>query len=77
VTAEGQITLRKEVLEHLGVRPADQMEVDLLPEGRVQARAKAGRPISSIFGILNGSSDRAMTIEEINEATAAGWSGGR
>jgi antitoxin PrlF len=77
VTAKGQITLRKEVLEHLGVRPGDQVEVDLLPAGQVRARAKSGKPVSSIFGIMKGRADRAMTIEEINEATAAGWSGER
>jgi len=77
VTAKGQITLRKEVLEHLGVRPGDQVEVDLLPAGRVQARAKAGKPVSSVFGMLKGRTGRAMTIEQINEATAAGWSGER
>ena len=30
VTAKGQITLRREVLEHLGVRPGDKIDVDLL-----------------------------------------------
>jgi antitoxin PrlF len=77
VTAKGQVTLRREVLEHLGVRPGDQLEVDLLPAARVQLRAKAGKPISSIFGMLKGEAERAMTIEEISEATAAAWAGER
>ena len=30
VTAKGQITLRREVLTHLGVRPGDELDADLL-----------------------------------------------
>jgi antitoxin PrlF len=77
VTAKGQITLRKEVLEHLGVRPGDQLEVELLPAGRMQARAKPGQPVASIFGILKQPGERAMTIAEISDATEAGWAGER
>ena len=43
VTAKGQITLRKEVLEHLGVRPGDKVDADLLKNGRMQVRAKRGK----------------------------------
>jgi AbrB family looped-hinge helix DNA binding protein len=77
VTAKGQVTLRKEVLEHLGVRPGDRLEIELLPAGRVQAKAKPGRPISTIFGIMKRPGERAMTIEEIKEASAAAWAGER
>ena len=77
VTAKGQVTLRKEVLEHLGVRPGDRLEIELLPSARVQARAKPGKPVSTIFGIMKRPGDRAMTIAEINEASAAGWAGER
>ena len=77
VTAKGQVTLRKEVLEHLGVRPGDRLEVELLPAGRVQARAKPGKPVSTIFGILKRPDDHVPTIAEINEASAAGWAGER
>jgi AbrB family looped-hinge helix DNA binding protein len=77
ITTKGQITLRKEVLEHLGVGPGDQVEVDLLPARRMQARAKPRQPVASVFGLLKGRAGRAMSIEEINEATAAGWSGER
>ncbi|HJU20352.1 MAG TPA: AbrB/MazE/SpoVT family DNA-binding domain-containing protein [Stellaceae bacterium] len=76
VTAKGQVTLRKEVLEHLGVRPGDRLEIELLPAGRVQARAKPRRPVSTIFGIMKRPGDRAMAIEDINEASAAAWAGG-
>ena len=52
VTAKGQITLRKEVLSHLGVRPGDKLDVDLLAKGRMQVRAKRGKAVESVFGML-------------------------
>jgi AbrB family looped-hinge helix DNA binding protein len=76
VTAKGQVTLRKDVLDHLGIRPGDKLEVDLLPSGRAQVRARPGKPVSSIF-VLKRPGQPTLTIEEINEATAAGWAGER
>ena len=75
VTAKGQITLRKEVLEHLGVRPGDRVDVDLLKDGRMQVRAKPGKPAAAIFGMLARPGTRRRSIEELNEAAAAGWAG--
>jgi antitoxin PrlF len=64
-------------LEQLGVEPGDQTEVDLLRADSVRIRAESSRPISSIFGIMSGRTVRVMTLEEINEAAASGWSGER
>lgn len=75
-TARGQITLRKEFLQHLGIRPGERIAVDKLPGGRVSLRA--AKPIGSIhdfFGILAGKTKKVATIEEINEAAAEGWAG--
>lgn len=77
VTAKGQVTLRKEVLEHLGAKPGDRLEVELLPSGRIEARTKPGRSVSSIFGMLKRSGEPARTIEEIDDAAGAGWAGER
>lgn len=75
VTAKGQVTLRKEVLEHLGIHPGDRLEVELLPAGRMLAHAKEGKPVSSLFGLLKRPAEKALTIEEIKEVAAAGWAG--
>ena len=77
ITAKGQVTLRKEVLTHLGVAPGDQILVDLLPAGRVEARAaKAPGTIESFIGCLKGESAvRSPSIEEINEIAADAWAG--
>ena len=42
VTAKGQVTLRKEVLRHLGVAPGQKVEMYLLPNGRLEVRARGG-----------------------------------
>ncbi|TWF54565.1 AbrB/MazE/SpoVT family DNA-binding domain-containing protein [Neorhizobium alkalisoli] len=76
VTAKGQVTLKKEVLEHFGVEPGDEVEIDLLPEGQGNIRA-AGRTrkIESLFGMFSNRDARSHSIEEINEAIEAGYAG--
>ncbi|MFC3650278.1 AbrB/MazE/SpoVT family DNA-binding domain-containing protein [Dyella humi] len=76
VTARGQVTFRKEVLQHLGIKPGEKMELDLLPDGR--AELKAVRPtgtIDAFIGRLAGKSKRRLTIEEMNEIIENGWAG--
>ena len=76
VTARGQVTFRKEVLQHLGIKPGDKIELDLLPDGR--GLLKAARPagdISAFVGLLAGRSQKLATVEEMNEAIARGWAG--
>ena len=76
VTARGQVTIRKEVLQHLGIRPGDKIELDLLPGGR--GILKAARPAGTIkgfVGLLAGRTKRVASIDEINAATAQGWAG--
>jgi len=76
ITARGQVTFRKDVLEHLGIRPGEKIELDKLPDGRVSLRAK--RPSGTwddVFGILANETNVKLTIDEINEAAAAGWAG--
>lgn len=75
VTSKGQVTLRREVLEHLGIRPGDRITIELLPAGGVQVRAKPRQPVSTIFGRLKREGERPLTIEEIREITEAGWAG--
>lgn len=76
VTSRGQVTFRKDVLQHLGIAPGAKIEVDLLPDGR--ALLKAARPagsIDSFVGLLAGRSAKVATLEEIDEAAAQGWAG--
>ena len=74
VTARGQVTFRKDVLQHLGIRPGDKIELDLLPDGRgVLKAAQPTEPISRFIGLLSGKTQKVATLEEINAAIARGW----
>ena len=76
VTAKGQVTLRKEVLEHLGIGPGDRLAVEMLPDGRVVVRASKGN-IDGFFGSLSRPDTATLTISEMNKIIADGWAGQR
>jgi AbrB family looped-hinge helix DNA binding protein len=78
VTAKGQVTLRKDLLEHLGVQPGEKITVEKLPNGRIEV--KAVRPtgkISDAFDFLKRENGPSLSIEEINRIIADGWAGKR
>ena len=78
VTARGQVTLKKEVLQHLGITPGDKIELDLLPGGEgVLRAARPAQSIDAFVGLLRGRSRKVASIKEINEAAASGWAGKR
>ena len=53
------MTFRKDVLQHLGIKPGDKIELELLPDGR--GLLKAPRQAGTI-----------ATLEEINAANTGG-----
>lgn len=76
VTAKGQVTLRKELLQHLGVEPGEKIEIRALPGGRIEVKAaETERSIEDFFGLLAGKTRKIATIDEIDEAAASGWAG--
>jgi AbrB family looped-hinge helix DNA binding protein len=76
VTARGQVTFRKDVLHHLGIKPGEKIELDKLPDGRVALRAaKPSGTIDGFLGLLASKTKKIATLDEINEAASAGWAG--
>ena len=79
VTAKGQVTLRKDVLEHLGVHPGEKITVNKLPDGRIEVTA--ARPtgkIADVFGSLTSKrKGKSLSIEGMNDIIARGWAGKR
>jgi antitoxin PrlF len=76
VTAKGQVTLRKEVLRHLGIGPGDKIDLDLRPNGTMVVRAVAparSGSIENFIGMLASDNAPHLTIEEIKEISAQGW----
>jgi len=76
VTSRGQVTFRREVLHHLGVKPGEKIELELLPNGRGVVRAaKPSGAIDGFLGVLARKTKKVATLDEINEAAAKGWAG--
>jgi antitoxin PrlF len=74
VTAKGQVTLKRDLLNHLGVKPGERIDFHKLPDGelRVRAARPSGR-IDAFLGLLAGKTRKVATLEEIDEAAASGW----
>ena len=78
VTAKGQITLRRDLLKHLGVQPGERIAVDKLPDGRIEMKAvQPSGKISDVFDFLKRKNGPSLSIEEINEVAKRGWAGKR
>jgi AbrB family looped-hinge helix DNA binding protein len=78
VTAKRQITLRKDLLKHLGVHPGEKVTVDKLPDGRIEV--KAARPtgkISDAFNFLKKEGGPSLSIKEMSRIKARGSAGKR
>jgi bifunctional DNA-binding transcriptional regulator/antitoxin component of YhaV-PrlF toxin-antitoxin module len=76
VTSRGQVTFKKDVLQHLGLKPGDKIELDLLPGG--QGLLKAAHSTGStedVIGLLAKRNKKVATLQEISDASAKGWSG--
>lgn len=74
VTRKGQLTLRKELLEHLGIKPGQRVDVEVLPGGRLELHAeRATGDINSFIGLLAGRTTRKASLDELNAAAAEGW----
>ncbi len=74
VTAKGQVTLKKDILRHLGIAPGDRISIDKLPNGRVEVKAspKTG-DISDVFGLLKRDGTPTLSLDEIDAIAADGW----
>jgi AbrB family looped-hinge helix DNA binding protein len=78
ITAKGQVTLRKDLLAHLGLHPGDKIAVEKLPDGRIEVKAvRPASRISDVFGFLKTENRPSLSIDEMNQIAAEGWSGER
>lgn len=73
ITSKGQITLKKELLEHLGLKPGDRIEVAKRPNRGLSvdpaSPQRVGR-MSNAFGMLQRETQTQLTVEEMNNAIA-------
>ncbi|MCV3240796.1 AbrB/MazE/SpoVT family DNA-binding domain-containing protein [Mesorhizobium sp. ZC-5] len=75
VDAKGQIILPEDLLRHLGIKPGQQIDVDMLPDGRIGIQAAPSGTIDGFIGLLAGKTEAAATIEEIQDAISDSWAG--
>lgn len=77
VTSRGQVPFRKDILRPLGIEPGGKVEVELLPDARAALRAaQPSGSVDQFLGLLAGKSSKVATLEELDEAAAAGRGGG-
>lgn len=75
VTAKGQITLKRDVLDHLGIKPGDEIDVDLLPQRGAGLRSVSKGSIEDFFRAGSNPHSIHATLEDIQNAIEAGWAG--
>ena len=74
ITAKGQVTLKQDLLKHLGVSPGEKVEADKLPDGRIVVRPVAQDcTITDFIGCLAQRRGPKLTIDEVNEIATQGW----
>ena len=78
VTSKGQVTLKKDILQHLGVKFGGKIAVDMRPDGKATIQAvPPEKGIESISGLLAHPDNPVLTIEEIKKITEDAWAGKR
>jgi AbrB family looped-hinge helix DNA binding protein len=70
LTIKGQATIPKAIREHLRLQPGDRIKFFKHPDGTVVLLPKL--PTARLKGILSGRRRRAATLDEIDNAIAAG-----
>jgi len=74
LTSKGQITIPKELRDQLHLKKGSRLEFVVDPSGRVILQ-----PLNSDFralrGMIRSKRKRPVSIEEMNEAIAGGYSG--
>jgi antitoxin PrlF len=76
ITSNGQVTLRRELMDELGVRPGDRIVVEPVAPGRVEIR-RAERPgsLAAFVGCLKQAGGPDLSLEDIRKVAQKGWAG--
>jgi antitoxin PrlF len=76
ITSKGQVTLRRELLDELGVRPGDRIVVEPVAPGRVEIRrAERFGGLAAFVGCLKQAGGPALALEDIRKVAREGWAG--
>lgn len=69
ITSKGQITLPREVRDHLHVREGDRVEFEIDLQGEVRVRPVTGSA-EELFGMLRHPGRPSRSLQEIDEGIA-------
>ena len=73
ITARGQITLKRELLNHLGIAPGQQLEVHKLADGVLALKAAAPLGLEAFAGCLPPPAKPALSVADMNALIAQRW----
>ena len=78
ITSKGQVTLKRELLDELGVRPGDRIDVEPIAPGRMQIRrAEPARGLAAFVGCLKQAGAPVLSLDAIRRIAREGWAGER
>jgi hypothetical protein len=77
VTSKGQITLKRAILERLGIKPGQKVAASFLPNGHLEISPliDPGPDIRAARGMLHRPGRPPLTIGDMQDAIEAGASG--
>jgi bifunctional DNA-binding transcriptional regulator/antitoxin component of YhaV-PrlF toxin-antitoxin module len=76
LTAKGQFTFNKSLMQHLGVRAGEQISIVKLPNGKVEIAARKERlSTKELFASLGKrmKSDKTFSLAQIQKAIEQGY----
>ena len=74
LTSKGQITIPKEIRDHLKLRTGHRLEFRIATDGHVVMQSRS-RDVRELKGILRSPRRKPVSVEEMNEAIAQGFAG--
>jgi bifunctional DNA-binding transcriptional regulator/antitoxin component of YhaV-PrlF toxin-antitoxin module len=74
ITSKGQLTLRRELLQYLGIAPGQQVEIHKQANGVLTLQAKAPEGLEAFAGCLPAP-PKALSLDEMNDLIAKSWAG--
>ena len=74
ITSKGQVTFKQDLLQHLGVKAGQKVEVEKTPHGGLAVKAlPKQRNIADFIGCLSPHRTDTLSVEEMNDITAQAW----
>jgi len=71
VTRQAGVTLRKDLMPHLGVQPGNGVAIDKLPDGSIEiVAARRQGIISDAFDRLKRNDDPSLSLDDMNAVNA-------